>query len=117
MHRQNRESATRSHQVKSFVELERGLLSTYGAMAMAGGRALTQLLGYKTQDAFRQAHQRGRLPIRTFEVEGRQGRFAAVPDIARWLWARLATAELPHTAKPDHSAHRTSNRGASGNHP
>lgn len=99
MHRKTRGAATGSYQVESFTELERGLLSTYGALA--GGRALAQLLGYKTQDAFRQAHRRGRLPIRTFEVEGRQGRFAAVTDIARWLWAQLATAELPHKTKPD----------------
>lgn len=27
-----------------------------------------------------------RVPVKTFEVAGRRGRFAAVIDIAAWLW-------------------------------
>lgn len=105
----NRMSSVTTHQIESYAELERGLLRTYGATA--GGKTLTKLLGYRTQDAFRQAHQRGHLPVRTFELDGRHGRFAAVSDIAKWLWARLATAELPHPPKPESQVHSASKRG------
>ncbi len=51
-----------------------------------GGEVLSRALGYPTQDAFRKAYQRKRLPIATFEIEGRRGRFALTVDIAAWLW-------------------------------
>ena len=54
--------------------------------ATVGGGQLTRALGYPSQDAFRKAHQRGRLPVDTFELEGRRGRFATATDIAAWLW-------------------------------
>ena len=42
------------------------------------------------QDAFRKASHRGRLPVRTFEMVGRRGRFAVTTDIAQWLWDQRA---------------------------
>jgi hypothetical protein len=54
--------------------------------AMVGGEALSRALGFTSQDAFRKALQRGRVPVATFEVVGRRGRFATVIDIATWLW-------------------------------
>lgn len=56
-----------------------------------GGSTLSRALGYPTQEAFRKAYQRGRLPITTFSLSGRRGRFAAVTDIARWLWLQRLT--------------------------
>ena len=54
--------------------------------ATVGGKALTQALGYPSQEAFRKARKRGQLPVLTFEMEGRRGRFASATDIAAWLW-------------------------------
>lgn len=52
---------------------------------MAEGNSLA-LWGYPSQAAFRKAHQRGRLPVDTFGLDGRRGRFATATDIAAWLW-------------------------------
>lgn len=71
---------------QSYDEFERRLVLTLGATV--GGESLTRALGYPSQDAFRKAHQRGRLPIKTFELVGRRGRFALVVDIAGWLWCQ-----------------------------
>lgn len=69
---------------RSYDDFERRLVLTLGATV--GGESLTRALGYPSQEAFRKAHQRGRLPINTFELEGRRGRFALAADIAGWLW-------------------------------
>lgn len=66
--------------------------------ATVGGEALTRALGYPSQDAFRKAHHRGRLPVATFEVEGRRGRFASAIDIATWLWNQRANETPPRGA-------------------
>lgn len=52
--------------------------------AVIGGRDLRHLLGYKTGDAFRQAAHRQTLPVSTFFLDGRRGRFAATKNVARW---------------------------------
>lgn len=75
---------------QSYDEFERRLVLTLGATV--GGESLTRALGYPSQDAFRKAHQRGRLPINTFELEGRRGRFALAVDIAGWLWCQRDSA-------------------------
>lgn len=67
---------------------ERRLIQALGATV--GGNALSQALGYPSQDAFRKAFQRGRLLVTTFSLEGRKGRFAAATDIALWLWCQRA---------------------------
>jgi hypothetical protein len=51
-----------------------------------GGRALVAALGYPTVEAFQKARERGRVPVPTFAVPGRRGRFAATTDVAAWLW-------------------------------
>lgn len=70
----------------TYEEFEGRLIRALGATV--GGRSLAKALGYPSQDAFRKASQRGRLPIRTFVVTGRRGRFAAATDIAQWLWGQ-----------------------------
>ncbi len=70
--------------LESYEVFEARLIRALGATV--GGGGLSRALGYPTQDAFRKAHQRGRVPIATFEVRGRRGRFAMVVDIAAWLW-------------------------------
>lgn len=68
----------------SYEGFELSLIRALGTTV--GGSELSRALGYPTQEAFRKAYQRGRLPIATFSLAGRRGRFAAVPDIARWIW-------------------------------
>lgn len=86
----------------TFATYEAALTQTLGPVV--GGNALSKALGYRTQAAFRKAKQRGRLPIRTFEVEGRRGRFAATSDIAAWLWAKRA-CPTPSTAEEPAAGH------------
>jgi hypothetical protein len=71
---------------KSYDEFEGRLVRALGATI--GGEALSRTLGYPTQDAFRKAHKRDRLPVATFECAGRRGRFASTVDIAAWLWVQ-----------------------------
>lgn len=53
-----------------------------------GGSALVAALGYPSAEAFRKARGRQRLPVATFAVKGRRGRFAATTDVAAWLWTQ-----------------------------
>lgn len=69
--------------------------------ATVGGETLSRALGYPSQDAFRKAHHRGRVPVATFEVAGRRGRFATVADIATWLWRQRGGDTHPATPMPD----------------
>ena len=71
-----------------FDDFEQRLVRALGATV--GGGQLTRALGYPSQDAFRKASHRGRLPVRTFEMVGRRGRFAVTTDIAQWLWDQRA---------------------------
>ena len=59
------------------------LTSAYGPIV--GGEQLTRLLGYPSNEAFRQALNRGQLPVRTFKIPHRRGKFAYTADIAAWL--------------------------------
>lgn len=67
----------------SLPQLEAQLIRTYGVIV--GGARLTQALGYPTQQAFRQAVARGRVPVPLFTIPGRRGKFAQSQDIARWV--------------------------------
>lgn len=80
----------------SYEGFERRLILALGATV--GGDTLSKALGYPSQDAFRKAYQRGRLPVATFELNGRRGRFAASADIAHWLWCQR-TAPAKHCLK------------------
>ena len=73
-------------QEESYDAFAMQLIRVFGATL--SGEALTHALGYRTQDAFRKAQQHGRLPVATFEIEGRRGRFALAADIAVWLWSQ-----------------------------
>lgn len=79
----------------TYEEFELGLIKALGATV--GGGSLAKALGYPSHDAFRKAHQRGRVPVHTFEVSGRKGRFAAVTDIAHWLWCLRAVPSTQNT--------------------
>jgi hypothetical protein len=63
--------------------LEAYLTHTLGAVV--GGATLSRTLGFRSQDAFRRALARDRIPVRVFCIEGRRGRFALTRDVARWL--------------------------------
>lgn len=59
------------------------LTSAYGPIV--GGEKLSRLLGYPSSEAFRQALSRGQLPVETFNIPHRRGKFAYTDDIAAWL--------------------------------
>lgn len=80
-----------------FPSYEAALTQALGPVV--GGSALSRALGFRTQAAFRKAKQRGRLPVATFEVEGRRGRFAATADIAAWLWSKRGAPTLESITK------------------
>lgn len=86
---------------ESYEAFETRLIRALGATV--GGETLSRALGYPTQDAFRKAHQRGRVPVETFEVAGRRGRFAVVVDIAAWLWRQRGSDV--HPTQPHGEAH------------
>lgn len=52
---------------------------------LIGGLALANALGYRSTDSMRKAASRGSLPVTTFNVEGRKGRFAYKNDVQNWL--------------------------------
>ena len=88
-----------------YEAFERRLIAALGATV--GGSTLSKALGYRSQDAFRKAHQRNRLPVHTFELAGRRGRFAAATDIAQWLWRHRDIS--PQNTAPDRSHRPESN--------
>lgn len=67
-------------------DYEERLSARYGPLI--GGIDLAHALGFRTQAAFDKARQEGRLPMRTFTIEGRRGHFAATAEFARWLWTQ-----------------------------
>lgn len=68
----------------SYECFERKLVDMLGAVV--GGCVLAKALGHRTQASFRKAHQRGTIPVSTFELDGRRGRFAITTDLAGWMW-------------------------------
>lgn len=50
-----------------------------------GCPVLWRLLGYGTADAFRKAVQRGTVPVPTFSLPHRRGRFAHTAEVVQWL--------------------------------
>lgn len=59
------------------------LLTAHGELI--GGADLARCLGFRTSRAFQKAAAADRLPVETFVLEGRRGRFARTRDIASWL--------------------------------
>ncbi|MBD8882310.1 hypothetical protein IHE49_17645 [Rhodanobacter sp. 7MK24] len=79
---------------QSLGEYRLELTTLYGPLI--GGRELGRVLGFSTQEAFRQAVKRGNMPVRTFAINGRRGKFAATADIAAWLWSACHPLEPPY---------------------
>lgn len=65
------------------AEIEAALYKEFGPLLF--GKALYAALGYRSGDAFRQALSRKTVPIETFEIEKRRGRFVLSKDVAIWL--------------------------------
>jgi hypothetical protein len=79
-------------------DLVRRLLAEHGELI--GGLALARCLGYRTARAFQMAVQRGQLPIETFVLPQRRGRFARTFQVAEWL-ARCGDADGAAPPCPD----------------
>lgn len=69
--------------VQGKAQLTAELLERHGELV--GQRQLARLLGYPSAGAVQKASERGRLPVRTFRVPGRRGKFAFTRDLAAWL--------------------------------
>lgn len=65
------------------VALTARLIAQHGELV--GGNALARCLGYRTQRAFQMAIQRGQVPVETFALFGRRGRYARTFQVAEWL--------------------------------
>lgn len=72
------------------------LLEQFGPLMC--GRSLWAALGYTSAQAFRRAVRAGSVPIKTFTLEHRRGRYARTLDVADWL-ANLAGAD--HSVPPE----------------
>lgn len=66
--------------------LELDLLKLYGPLVSHGD--LRRALGYKSMEAFHQAHVRRLVPIAVFTLTNRRGKFALAKDLAIWLAAQ-----------------------------
>lgn len=70
--------------------LERGLMQQYGPLI--SNDDLRQALGYPSNEAFRQALVRKRVPVPVFDFENRRGKYALTVDVASWLVAQRKRA-------------------------
>jgi hypothetical protein len=59
------------------------LLERYGPLLH--GRNLWLTLGYVSAQSFRKAVRSGTVPVVTFTIENRRGRFAKTRDVVEWL--------------------------------
>ncbi|MCC8536830.1 hypothetical protein ACDH70_00955 [Xanthomonas axonopodis pv. poinsettiicola] len=64
-------------------EIREGLLRRHGELLK--GKALRQCLGFGSVRSFQRAVTEGALPVITFTLPGRRGRFARTRDVAAWL--------------------------------
>lgn len=86
--------------------LESDLFTRYGPML--GGSDLSDVLGYPSKEAFRQALSRGQQPVPVFNLPQRRGKFALVKDVAAWLVLCREGASFPiHTKCSDNSKNIT----------
>ena len=74
------------------TKLEADLLKLHGSPVLSG-ETLYKLLGYCSNEAFRQSLVRGTVPVVVFSIEGRRGKCALVSDVARWLAHQRYMAE------------------------
>jgi hypothetical protein len=63
--------------------LTRDLAVEYGPLLDAAATA--KALGFRSQDALRQARRDGRLPIVMFRLPGRRGWFASTQAVIDWI--------------------------------
>lgn len=61
------------------------LIRTHGPLL--GGMALWHVLGYTSARAFSKAVERHTVPVETFRIPHRRGRFAMTHDVVTWLRA------------------------------
>lgn len=64
-------------------DMQKELLKEHGELV--GGIQLCRLMGFASTQAFRQCLLRGQMPIQTFEILHRRGRFAYTRDVISWL--------------------------------
>lgn len=67
--------------------ITRELAIEYGPLLDAAATA--KALGFKSQDALRQARRDGRLPISMFRLPGRRGWFASTQAVIEWIDAQV----------------------------
>ena len=72
--------------------LERYLLEKWGPLVQ--GSELWRALGYVSAQAFRKAVRQGTVPVPTFTLKFRRGRFARTYEVARWLRTLGADEEM-----------------------
>jgi len=77
---------------------EARLLDTYRSPIL-GAAVVRTLLGFPSQRAFGAAARCGYLPVKTFFLPGRRGRFARLTDMAAWL-ASIDAAATCSTEAP-----------------
>jgi hypothetical protein len=75
------------------------LINAHGELI--GGNALARCLGYRTQRAFQMGIQRDRMPVETFTLPGRRGRYARTFQVAAWLASCDAPPGAIDSPSPD----------------
>lgn len=86
-------------QTPAEAEIRADLLDRHGPLL--SGEALCKALGYPSIGALRQSITRKTVPVPTFLIDGRRGRFALTWVVARWL----ASRQLASSASPAPSAY------------
>lgn len=72
--------------------LKQDMMAQYGPLI--GGSTLYRVLGYKSQDALRQAICRKTTPVDIFAIEKRRGKFALTQDVAIWLASQKLQTDI-----------------------
>jgi hypothetical protein len=67
------------------------LVVRYGPLI--NGEALWKALGYRSNDALRQARKRGSVPVAVFPIAGRKGLFSRTDEVESWLASLPTTGE------------------------
>ncbi len=79
------------------THLKQTLVEQYGQLV--GGAGLAKLLGFRSTDTLRKAIANGALPLKTFTIPGRQGRFALTCEVADWLISLRNSADLQNSER------------------
>lgn len=74
------------------------LLKAHGELI--GGGDLARCLGYRTARAFQMGIQREQVPVETFTLPGRRGRYARTFQVAAWLATCDAQGKPPAEPSP-----------------